>query len=114
MFEAIFCPSSGAKERIFYSMCFSAPELLPGGGLESRGADCVFGVEAAAPSTPKTQSAPWLSRPPEDGQKIARNMLNWLNINKSLLLHLVGLPHYSLFLFIFQTCDDIVHVSNSY
>jgi hypothetical protein len=28
---------------------------------------------------------------PEDGQKIARNMLSFLNISKSSLLHLVGL-----------------------
>jgi hypothetical protein len=46
MFRAIFYPSSGAIDRIFYSLWFSAPKSLPGGGPESRGADCVFGVDA--------------------------------------------------------------------
>jgi hypothetical protein len=56
MFREFFCSSSGAIDRIFYSLWFSATDLLPGGGPESRGADCVIGVEgAAAPSTPNTQ-----------------------------------------------------------
>jgi hypothetical protein len=64
MFRAIICPSSGARDRIFYSLLFSTPKLLPDGGPDGRGADCMFGVEgAAALSTPNTQSAPRLSGP---------------------------------------------------
>jgi hypothetical protein len=74
MFQAIFCPSSGVTDRIFYSLWFSAPKLLLGGGLDSRGRDCVFGVEgAAAPSTPNTQSAPRLSGPPPGNNFGAEN-----------------------------------------
>jgi hypothetical protein len=99
MFRVIFCPSSGAIDRIFYSLWFSAPTLLPGGGPESRGADRVFGVEGAARQHPPHRThglrlgspdhrpaTTWVQKTtsckkirsiaPEDGQKIARNMLS--------------------------------------
>jgi hypothetical protein len=47
MFRAQFCPTSLAIDRIFYSLWFSDPKLLPGAGPVSRCADCVYGVEGA-------------------------------------------------------------------
>jgi hypothetical protein len=47
---------------------------------------------------------------PEDGQKIARNVLSYLNINKSSLWHLVGLLHYFILRMHGQTNIKNVHV----
>ena len=90
--------------RLFYTMKYNVSKLLPAGGLQCRGTAYVFGVKDVArlvveqhPSrqthrqclhAPGHQPATTLvhyttcrktqSCGPEDGQKIAQNMLSWL------------------------------------
>ena len=36
------------RNTVFYILCYNAPKLLPAGGLERVGTDCVFGVKDVA------------------------------------------------------------------
>ena len=80
------------RETVFYSLWYNAPKLMPAGGLERGGTDCVFGMKDVAPLSPSYRThrqflrvldhrmvATWVhyttscktqSRAPEDGQKL--------------------------------------------
>ena len=70
---------------MFYSLWYNAPKLLPAGSLGREGTDYVFGMKDVAPGhRPATTWVHYTTRckiqscAPEDGQKIARNMLSRL------------------------------------
>ena len=46
------------RKTVFYSVWYNAPKLLPAGGLERGGTDCVFGVKDVALLSQATSFTP--------------------------------------------------------
>jgi hypothetical protein len=119
MFRAIFCPSSGAWDCDL-QQCGVLSNVLVGWRCEGCGSvsnipHTEHTVYAAATTdlqpTKTLDNSPHCcksqSYAPEDGQKIARNMLSWFQRSiKLLFVHLVGHLYYSPTVYILYEFDD--------
>ena len=75
MFRAIFFAHPQERKTVFYSIWYNAPKMLPVGGLEHGGRH-VPGHRQVTSWVHYTTCCKTQSCAPEDGQKIALNMLS--------------------------------------